>query len=825
MNARKANTRYRSIKTNVLLTLLSITIVAVFALAIIAVNSTQTQGQNAQKISSEALTTQAKEYLLQLTQSSAKENDTMLERVQKDAEQLADYTAAIFNNPQAFSTRNFWEVEDHLFTAEEGQLMNGEEDISSVLIPNTRVLDNALIRDVELSAYLDLMFESILKSSQNTEAIYFATPRDMTRYYPNIGLGALVPPDFQASQRVWFTGSTLENNPGRGAWWTPVYVDATGLGLITTAAVPVYDKQQNLIGVVGFDITLKDMVANIEATRLLQTGYSFLIDKTGHAIALPDLGYQHILGRQPEESEINTDLTTSMTGFAPILANMMNGRSGVDSLVVNGEELLVAYAPLESASWSMGSVVQSKNVLRSVAILQEELEETTSSLLLTRILPVSAIILFFVILVGIMMTNRVVNPIQKLVVAAQQLQSGKWDMELPVTSNNEIGVLAQAFKAMAAQLFEMVRGLEERVQERTRDLERRSSQIQVAAEISRDATSAHRLEILLNRAVELVRERFGYYHAGIFLLDAKGEYAVLQAATGEAGKAMLEANHKLKVGEVGIVGYVTAAGRPRISLDVGADAVHFKNPYLPDTRSEMALPLKVGLNVIGALDVQSEKPTAFDQDDITILQVMADQLAVAIENARLLEEAQENLQQLQALYGLYNKEAWHRLESANNVIGFQYDSAGITPILKSTAIHSEGSSPALNSPEISMPLEVRGQVIGTLDIWHEPDAWTEEETTIVKAVAERVSQAMESARLFEETQARVAREQTLNQLVASFTHSLDFDTLLRTAVREMGRLPNVSEISIHVGPPENVTSTNNGNNSTQSINSNGGVSE
>jgi PAS domain S-box-containing protein len=187
--------------------------------------------------------------------------------------------------------------------------------------------------------------------------------------------------------------------------------------------------------------------------------------------------------------------------------------------------------------------------------------------------------------------------------------------------------------------------LEERVTERTAELERRTMQLQTAAEVARDATTAHDLSSLLERAVNLVRERFGFYYAGIFLVDAQGEYAVLRAATGEAGRQMIESRHKLKVGETGIVGHATDSGKPHIALDVGSDAAHFKNPFLPDTRSETALPLQVGGRVIGALDVQSTQEAAFGEDDIATLQIMADQLAVAIERTRLFEQVQVALEE------------------------------------------------------------------------------------------------------------------------------------------------------------------------------------
>jgi two-component system cell cycle sensor histidine kinase/response regulator CckA len=221
---------------------------------------------------------------------------------------------------------------------------------------------------------------------------------------------------------------------------------------------------------------------------------------------------------------------------------------------------------------------------------------------------------------------------------------GEEQVEIAHELANQLAIALQQAR-LHEQIQRHAEELEQRVAERTRDLERRTAQLQVAAEVARDAVTAHNLDDLLSSAVDLVRERFGYYHAGIFLLDRPGEYAVLRAATGEAGRQMLEAEHKLKVGEVGIVGYVTGSGRSRVSLDVGADAVHFENPSLSRTRSEMALPLKVGGRVIGALDVQSIHEAAFDEDDVATLQIMADQLAVAIERTQLFEQTQATLEQ------------------------------------------------------------------------------------------------------------------------------------------------------------------------------------
>jgi methyl-accepting chemotaxis protein len=234
--------------------------------------------------------------------------------------------------------------------------------------------------------------------------------------------------------------------------------------------------------------------------------------------------------------------------------------------------------------------------------------------------------------------------------------------DTPVSSG-DLAILAAVFSLMAVLLgtalrsinnaLELARHNERSVVEtnrqlsaRSRDLERRSVQLQAAAEVSRTAISVRDRDTLLSQVTHLISKQFGFYHAGIFLLDEAEEYAVLQAANSAGGQQMLEKGHRLKVGEQGVVGFVTGTGEPRIVLDVGTDAVHFNNPLLPETRSEMALPLKLGAQIIGALDVQSKQEGAFDEKDATVLQTMADQLAIAIENARLLQETQQTVHEL-----------------------------------------------------------------------------------------------------------------------------------------------------------------------------------
>ncbi|RME33069.1 MAG: GAF domain-containing protein, partial [Thermoflexia bacterium] len=283
-----------------------------------------------------------------------------------------------------------------------------------------------------------------------------------------------------------------------------------------------------------------------------------------------------------------------------------------------------------------------------------------------------------------------------------------------------------------------------------------------------------------------------------FLIDDAGEYAVLRAASSEGGRRMLARGHRLAVGRVGIVGYVAGTGRPRIALDVGKDAVFFDNPDLPLTRSEMALPLKVGERVIGVLDVQSEEPEAFTEEDVAVLQTMADQIALAIENARLLEESHRAVQELQRLYGEQARDIWARVAAARPA-AYRYTGVDVEPLPKPVPLAG-----GEDGRRLAVPIRLWGQTIGSIVLQRteEQPPWSPEERQLAEEIGEQIALALENARLLEETEARAARERMLAEMTARLTRSLDLDALLDTAVRELARLPEVMEVAVYVGGQE-----------------------
>jgi GAF domain-containing protein len=372
-------------------------------------------------------------------------------------------------------------------------------------------------------------------------------------------------------------------------------------------------------------------------------------------------------------------------------------------------------------------------------------------------------------------------------------------------NQDEIGRLTRAFNSMTARLRQTLNNLEKG----TADLARRSTQLETAAQVARDAAAIHDVEGLLEQTAGLISDRFGFYHTGVFLLDEEGQFAILRAASSDGGHRMLERGHQLAVGKVGLVGRAAASGETRIALDVGADAAFFDNPDLPDTRSEMALPLVVRGKTIGVLDVQSTQEAAFTRDDVAILQTMADQVALAIDNARLLAEAQAALEATRRAYGELSQQAWTELLSSRKEWGYRYTRKAVTPtkgdwhtemlqaIQSGQSVHETGTG----EPTLAVPLKVRDQVVGALRFSKgaEGGDWLPDEISQLQTLAEQVSVALDSARLYQDIQRRAARERLTAQVTARMRQTLDLDAVLQTAVREISSALGLVALDVHLG--------------------------
>jgi len=357
----------------------------------------------------------------------------------------------------------------------------------------------------------------------------------------------------------------------------------------------------------------------------------------------------------------------------------------------------------------------------------------------------------------------------------------------------QVREIFQALQAEQAQL-------EKRVAERTTDLvkanqktEEQALRLRTVAEVSRTAATVAEQGQLMNLLTNLISQQLGFYHIGIFLLDDQHEYAILNAANSGGGMKMLARGHRLQVGQQGIVGYVTSSGQPRIALNVGADAVFFNNPDLPDTRSEMCLPLKVNNTIIGALDIQAAEANAFSEEDYSILSILADQVAIAIQNVRSKEETKRALQEAENASSQLTGHAWKEYSSSRDVKGYQFRGMRAEPI------EFESNSEDANDT-IHVPIRLRGIIIGNLKLNRSGDrySWSDDELAIAQATADRVALALEGARLLEDSLKKANKERVIGEISARISSSPGIESILRLAAQELGTAISGSEVTIQL---------------------------
>jgi len=545
-------------------------------------------------------------------------------------------------------------------------------------------------------------------------------------------------------------------------------------------ARPVQGSAGEVEAVLVGRANLADLGTLIQAkTGLGRTGETYLVSKERFYLA----------GSQSAGTE-ETVKTVTSTGIRTALSRQDGaGRY----LNYRDEEVVGAYRWLPN--------------LR-VALLIEQSQSVAVAAAVRQVLPVLGVTIVAVVLAsGIVLplTRRLVRPIIELTEAAMEIAAGDLERTVPVQRSDEIGVLSQAFNSMTARLRALIDTLEQRVAERTRGL-------QTAAEVARATTSVLDPGELLRQVVDVVRERFNLYYVGLFLLDENREFAVLQAGTGEAGRKMLAQGHRLEVGGDSMIGQCTARAEARIALDVGEEAVRFDNPLLPETRSEMALPLRSRGQVIGAVTVQSVEEAAFDQAEIAVMQTMADQVAVAIDNAHLFAQAQGALAEMEDIHQRYLRQAWAAYRASRTISGYRQTDAGMKPLAEEVLPEVQQvvteRSPVVRSGDggqtssaLIVPVMLAGQPIGALGIQAEEGKrqWSAEEVALAEAIGEQFALAAENLRLVDETQRRAVRERLTGEITARMRETLDIETVLNRAANEIGQRLGLAALDLRLG--------------------------
>lgn len=588
---------------------------------------------------------------------------------------------------------------------------------------------------------------------------------------------------------------------------SPPYHRAERGGLwIVTWGIPIYDNNGDLKGVAATDIDFSRIQETFVNLRFGETGYAFLLDENGTILGNGDVEHEYVPMVDSMFAVANNRVAI---GWQDVVVNMTSGNTGfMEATNIEGNPMFIAYGPVGlDTGWSLALVYP-----------REEIQQQTRQIQIT-LTGFSFIIAIILGFITFYFTRSITTPLRQLTQAAQEISSGNLQVTAPADSLDEVGTLGETFNRMTEQLRDTLANLERRIAERTVDLEisrrqteTRASQLLTIGEISKLINYEQELQVLLPFITRLVSDRFGYYHIGIFLLDDAHQYAVLQAANSIGGQAMLKRGHRLKVGESGIVGFVAKIGSPRIALDVGQDAVFFNNPDLPTTRSEVALPLKIREKIIGVLDVQSEKPGAFTDEDTNTLGILADQVAIAIENTRLLEQTQQALNETRAVYQQNLREGWKKFGQEEGIVGYyQSMSSGkkLTQPMNFDEIdqamyrgevlvfHADGKT---QEPTLVVPIKLREQIIGVMHIKapSRDRQWTSSEITLTEAISERLSLALENARLIQESQRQVIKEQTISEITGRIGSSINLENVLLNAVEELGHTIPGSEVVIRL---------------------------
>ncbi len=426
----------------------------------------------------------------------------------------------------------------------------------------------------------------------------------------------------------------------------------------------------------------------------------------------------------------------------------------------------------------------------------------------------SAIALFFLFGTAIgafVMTNYLVSPLVSLTRTAERVAAGDLSVRAPVLGEDEIGTLARTFNTTTERLQHTLNSLERQVEERTQALQKRSHYLRASAEVAAAITTILDMDVLIRQVVNTIKARFGLYYVGLFLVDASGQWAVLRAGTGLAGEKMLAREHRIRVGD-GMIGWSILHGEPRIAQIATEDAVRLTAPELPLTRSEAALPLRSRGRVLGALTVQSDNPNAFDEDILAILQIMADQVAAALDNARVFRESEQALQAARRAFGEFTRKAWRDMLRSRPNWGYRYQEGRLAPVAgdwpeemrralrEGRPIHGRDA----RGPLLTLPLLVRGNPIGVLQFRKPPQAldWASDEIQTMQDLAAQLALSLDNARLYEDNQQRAFQEQVRGEIISRLRQQNDLERVLTAAAEEIYSALALEEITIQLVPPD-----------------------
>jgi GAF domain-containing protein/HAMP domain-containing protein len=576
-----------------------------------------------------------------------------------------------------------------------------------------------------------------------------------------------------------------------------IYIDELTSEPIVIMAVPIIDALGDFQGTLLAEVNLKFMWDLVDRLEVGETGYAYVVDEQGNLIASGDIG-RVLRGENVSQLSLIDGFISNPVSPGEATTNLFQG--------INTTPVVGTYVPLGTPGWAVVTELPVMEALRPAII--------------SSVISVSIMLGIMVLagLLAIYVARRLAAPLLNLTKTATQIAGGENNLEATVEGPTEIAQLAGAFNSMTAQLHELIDSLEERVADRTQRLE-------LLATLSERLSAILDFEQLLTELVNQVKDRFGYYHAHVYILNEDRQDLVMAAGAGRAGAEMKAREHHIPLNAATSL----VARAARTSRIVWVDNVReaedwLPNPFLPNTYSEMAVPIMLQGQVVGVLDVQEDEIAGLHEGDASLLRSLANQVAVAIRNARLFAEVESALADAAAAQEQYMGQTWEKIKTGRHGAEYQYHRVGTATLDKAILAQLEqeaatqdrvtvvalgnGSKPGQMKPNtddesdgiqdpvseiqeqtaLVTPIRLQNQTIGMINLVETEGQrqWSELELTLVQVVADQLAQTAENLRLFEETRQRASREQTIREITDKLRVAPNLDILLETAARELG---------------------------------------
>lgn len=599
---------------------------------------------------------------------------------------------------------------------------------------------------------------------------------------------SLVDPDDRRS----YAGTELFNQARQDQRFiSPLTADPVTNEPLVTLAIPVKDVFDDVEGALIAEVNLKLMWDVIDEVKIGETGSAYVVDRQGNLIAYRDrdlvlqgtnVGHlaevaEFVSNEEDELSETSAELWTGITN----------------------ELVLSTYSPLGTPDWAV--VVELpvreayQGIIQSIAI-------SLGILLFVAILAGGA---------GIYASRRLTAPLLNLTSTATRIAEGELDLEVQPQGPTEIVHLANAFNSMTYQLRELIDSLEQRIVARTQRLE-------TVATLSERLIAILNIDELLAEMVNQIKNTFNYYHAHVYLLDEQSQNLVMTQGAGQAGVEMKARRHSIPLNAPHSLVARAARQAEIVRVDNVREAEDWlPNPLLPDTYSELAVPILLEGQVVGVLDVQQNKIAGLDEGDANLLRSLVNQVAIAIHNARLFNQVEKALADAYAAQERYIEQSWNKTRFTQQNSQYLYahpdapplDEAKAQALAEARQQFVDQAHPRvlvtngheMPAQSLVAPVQWGNKTIGKLQLYtsNQTQPWGEEDLAVIEAVMEQLAQTAENLRLFEESRQTANDERLFGEITRKIRQAPNLEALTKIAAETISNVLGVSDGSVQLG--------------------------